>query len=76
MRNYITRIGLFPIINSYRYNMDYKYLVKDYNNAPFTRQVILDMLKDYKRPNDKISELIKSRELISLKKELYIPGKK
>jgi hypothetical protein len=32
------------------------------------------MLKDYKRPNDKITELIKSGELISLKKGRYIPG--
>lgn len=54
--------------------MDFKYLVRQYNNAPITRQVILNMLKDYKRPNDKISELIKSGELISLKKGLYIPG--
>jgi len=54
--------------------MDFKYLVRQYNDAPLTRQVILDMLKDYKRPNDKISELIRSGELISLKKGLYIPG--
>lgn len=54
--------------------MDFKYLVRPYNNAPLTRPVILDLLKDYKRPNDKISELIKSGELISLKKGLYIPG--
>jgi len=56
--------------------MDFKYLVKQYNDAPLTRQVILDMLKDYKRPNDKISELIKSGKLIPLKKGLYIPGLK
>lgn len=54
--------------------MDFKYLVRQYNNAPLNRPVILDMLKDYKRPNDKISELIKSGELIPLKKGLYIPG--
>ena len=54
--------------------MDFKYLVRQYNNAPLNRSVILDMLKDYKRPNDKISELIKSGELITLKKGLYIPG--
>jgi hypothetical protein len=54
--------------------MDFKYLVRQYDNAPLSRQVILDMLKDYKRPNDKITELIKSGELISLKKGRYIPG--
>lgn len=54
--------------------MDFKHAVKYYSNAPLNRQVMLDMLKDYKRPNDKISELIKSGELIALKKGLYIPG--
>ena len=56
--------------------MDFRYLVRQFNNAPLTRQVMLDMLKDYKRPNDKISELIKSGDLIPLKKGLYIPGVK
>lgn len=56
--------------------MDFRYLIKPYNNAPLTRYVMLDMLKDYKRPNDKISELIKNGDLISLKKGLYIPGVK
>lgn len=37
---------------------------------------MLDMLKDYKRPNDKISELIKGGELIPLKKGLYVSGVK
>ncbi len=54
--------------------MDFRSLAKQFNNAPFTRQVMLDMLKDYKRPNDKISELIKSGDLILLKRGLYIPG--
>lgn len=54
--------------------MDFKYLVKNFTNAPLTRQVMLDILKEYKRPNDKISELIKSGDLISLKKGLYVPG--
>lgn len=56
--------------------MDFRYLAEKFNNAPFTRQVMLDILKDYKRPNDKISELIKSGDLILLKKGLYIPGGK
>lgn len=55
--------------------MEFRYLAKQYNNAPFTRQVMLDILKDYKRPNDKISELIKKGDLILLKKGLYIPGR-
>lgn len=55
--------------------MDFRYLAKQFINAPFTRQVMLDMLKDYKRPNDKISELIKNGDLILLKRGLYIPGR-
>lgn len=55
--------------------MDFRYLAKQFNNAPFTRQVMLDMLKDYKRPNDKISELIKKGDLILLKRRLYIPDR-
>lgn len=37
---------------------------------------MLEMLRDYKRPNDKINEWIKSGELVALKKGLYIPGPK
>lgn len=37
---------------------------------------MLDMLKDHKRPNDKISELVKSGDLIALKRGLYLPGER
>lgn len=56
--------------------MDFKYLIKPFINAPLSRQVVLDVLKDYKRPNDKISELIKTGDLIPLKKGLYVAGTK
>lgn len=42
--------------------------------VPLDRSVVLEKLKDYKRPNDKISEMIKSGELISLRRGLYIDG--
>ncbi|HNL56769.1 MAG TPA: hypothetical protein PKK35_03915 [Chitinophagales bacterium] len=32
------------------------------------------MLTEYNRPNDKISELIRSGELLSLRRGLYVPG--
>ena len=54
--------------------MDFKQIATQFVNAPITRQVILDLLQDYKRPNDKISELIKNGELITLKRGLYILG--
>ncbi|MCW3104950.1 MAG: hypothetical protein JWO09_3390 [Bacteroidetes bacterium] len=54
--------------------MEFRKLVKDFGDAPFSRHLILEMLKDYKRPNDKISELIKSGELISIRRGLYMPS--
>jgi len=51
-------------------------IAKDLGEIPLSRQLILELLKDYKRPNDKISEWIKNGELISLRRGLYIPGPK
>lgn len=56
--------------------MEFKDLLSKYQEEPLTRQVILSLLKNYKRPNDKISELIKARWLIGLKNGLYVPGPK
>ena len=36
----------------------------------------MDLLREYKRPNDKINELVKKGELTTIKKGLYIPGPK
>lgn len=47
---------------------------KKLKSVPFTRQVILDILKNYKSPNDKISELVKKGELISIRRGLYVPN--
>src|SRR6218665_3344082 len=46
--------------------------VRKLKSVPLTRQVMLDILKDYKSPNDKISELVKSGELISMRRGLYV----
>lgn len=54
--------------------MDFKTMIKNYANAPISRHLILDLLKDYSRPNDKISELIKTGELLSVKRGLYTIG--
>lgn len=51
-----------------------KRIEKSGNNA-FPYYLIHDILKDYKRPNDKIAELIKKGELISIRRGLYIPGR-
>ena len=33
--------------------------VKEYTEAPITHNIVAEMLPEYNRPNDKISELIK-----------------
>lgn len=60
----------------YTDNMDFSKAIKQYHEVPLSRHLILNLLSDYKRPNDKISELIKSEELVSLKRGLYIIGPK
>lgn len=46
----------------------------NYREQVLTRQILLSLLNDYQRPNDKISEMIKQGKLIPLKNGLYIPG--
>lgn len=54
--------------------MNFERKAKNYGEAPFSRHLVMELLEEYKRPNDKISELIKSGELISLRRGLYAPG--
>lgn len=56
--------------------MDFRQIVKNYAEAPISRHLILELLSDYQSPNDKISELLKSKELISIRRGLYITGPK
>lgn len=48
--------------------------VKEYREAPINHGMVREMLMEYNRPNDKISELIKSGQLTSLRRGLYVPG--
>jgi hypothetical protein len=50
--------------------------MQEYAGQPLTKQVILDVLKEYKRPYDKINELVKQGVLILVKRGMYIPGSK
>ena len=56
--------------------MDFRTIIKDYAEAPISRHLILELLSKYKSPNDKISELLKSKELISIRRGLYTIGPK
>ncbi|SFE16474.1 Transcriptional regulator, AbiEi antitoxin, Type IV TA system [Chitinophaga sp. CF118] len=48
--------------------------IQFYSSQPLTHQVVLSLLKDYKRPNDKVYELLQKGILESVKKGLYIAG--
>lgn len=54
--------------------MTFKEAVIEYADEPLTRQIMMALLKDYKRPNDKINELVKKKELTIVKKGLYTAG--
>lgn len=56
--------------------MDFRNRIKEYTEAPISRHLILELLSDYRSPNDKISELISSGELISIRRGLYVTGSK
>lgn len=56
--------------------MEFRGTAKAYEEIPFSRHLVLDILADYKRPNDKISELIKGGELLAVRRGLYVPGPK
>lgn len=56
--------------------MNFRTQIKEYAEAPISRHLILEVLSDYQRPNDKISELLKSESLISIRRGLYTVGPK
>lgn len=45
-----------------------------YSSQPLSSQVLLHLYKDYKRPHDKISELVNQGILVQLRRGLYVPG--
>ena len=51
--------------------MDVVTAINRYKGVPISRHMILDLLGKYRRPNDKISELVKAGVLTTLKKGLY-----
>lgn len=56
--------------------MDFRIMIKEFVDAPLSRHLMLELLKGYKSPNDKISELLKSEMLVSVRRGLYVPGPK
>ena len=56
--------------------MDINQTIANYSKQPITRQLLKSWLKDYKRPNDKISALKSEGLLTSVKRGIYIAGLK
>lgn len=54
--------------------MSFRRIIRPYANVPLTHQLVSEVLLDYNRPNDKISDLVQSGFLISLRRGLYVPG--
>lgn len=54
--------------------MDFKEEIRPYSTKPLTNHFVKSLLKGYKRPNDKINELVNQGILASLKKGFYIAG--
>lgn len=54
--------------------MTFRKNIRPYAQVPIVHQVVMEALVEYNRPNDKVSELVRSGELISLRRGLYIPG--
>ena len=50
--------------------------IQTYAEQPINKQLLLDILKEYKRPHDKIDELVKQQMLVQVKRGLYIAGPK
>lgn len=46
--------------------------IQKFESHPITHQVLVSLLKEYKRPNDKIHEWVKQGQLITLKRGLYL----
>lgn len=55
--------------------MEPKEAIAQYSGQPLTYQLLSNILRNYKRPNDKIKALKEEGVIESVKRGLYIPGK-
>src|SRR5450631_3976622 len=69
-------IELFPIILVFSYicDVDLQQSIRSYSAQPLTHQLLLSLLRGYRRPNDKIHALLREEILAPVKKGLYIAG--
>lgn len=64
------------LYKEYLHKMNFQEDIQLYAGQPLSKQLLLDMLKEYKRPHDKMDELVKQELLIQVKRGLYVPGTK
>lgn len=48
--------------------------IKTFSEQPLKTELLLHLLKEYRRPYDKLDELVKQGMLLQIKRGLYIPG--
>jgi len=48
--------------------------IQSLSEQPLKTELLLHLLKEYRRPYDKINELVKQGMLLQVKRGLYIPG--
>lgn len=61
-------------LRKHKIAMTFRRNIQDYISAPLTHQLVSDVLAEYRRPNDKINDLVQNGFLISLRRGLYVPG--
>jgi hypothetical protein len=54
--------------------MGFREDVSAFAGQPLTRQLLMELLKDYKRPYDKIHELVTRQLITPVKRGVFIPG--
>lgn len=52
--------------------MDFMQTIRPFRGQPLTHQMLVSVLKDYKRPNDKIHELLSAGVLMPVRRGLYV----
>ena len=54
--------------------MEFREAIKPFSEEPLTCQLLLHVLSGYKRPFDKIGELVKQEFLTPVKRSMFEPG--
>ena len=54
--------------------MDLNQSIRSFSSQPLTHQVLLSLLKGYKRPNEKVHDLVRQGILTPVRKGMYIAG--